>query len=101
MARHHRFIVDEGRLTYTQGRQILRDPNWGYLEPDPADSIILNHYYTRSVEQFERKIRRPSAGAVSRADKRVLRRDAIESSAVEDLRIQRFVPALRNAMGLG
>lgn len=100
MARHHRFIVDEGRLTYTQGRQILKDPNWGYLEPDPTDSIILNHYYTRSVEQFERKIRRPSAGGLSRADNRRLRRDAIESSAVEDLRIQRFVPALRNAMGL-
>ena len=100
MARHHRFIVDEGRVTYTQGRKILQEPNWGYLEPDPADSIILNHYYTRSVEQFERKIRRPSASAVSRADKRILRRDAIESSAVEDLRIQRFIPALREAMGL-
>lgn len=98
MARHHRFIVDEGRITYTQSRKVLKDPDWGFLEPDSADPIILNHYYTRSVEQFERKILRPSASAVSRADKRILRRDAVEASAVEDLRIQRFIPALRDAM---
>lgn len=95
---NHRCVLDDGELIYTQQRNVLRAPEWKLLEPDPRDPILLNHYYTKSVNEFEEKISRLSPTKKSRASIREIRRNAIEASATEDMRIQRFVPKLRELM---
>jgi hypothetical protein len=68
-----------------------------------GEAILLNHYFTRSEEEFEAKLRR-GYGSKRAWQRRELQwrsqfiRDAIERDPVEDLAIQRFVPALKERL---
>lgn len=64
-------------------------------------AIVLNHYYTRSREDWDTKLRRGRADAPDESAARYHRGmfDMLaEKSTVEDRRITRFVPRLRWAM---
>jgi Glycosyltransferase family 92 len=74
--------------------------------PSGSDSIVLNHYYARSEEEFEAKLARgplsattPTGSSPTRSQDSLAKRravvSAIESASTEDLRIQRFVPRLK------
>jgi hypothetical protein len=61
--------------------------------------LLLNHYFTRSREEFDAKVARGasykrSGKQAALAGRRIAMRDAIEASTMEDLAIQRFVPEL-------
>lgn len=58
-------------------------------------AIQLNHYYTRSRQEFERKVTRKSFGNPREQEKRQQRFAAVEAECVYDDTIQRFVPALK------
>jgi hypothetical protein len=65
--------------------------------------ILLNHYVTRSCEEFEAKVARgyvykDNGQTAERARKSLALRDLIESDTVADDRITRFAPALRDRL---
>jgi hypothetical protein len=94
----HRFELDEGKVIYTQQRSRLSAPNWKYVRPHPDDKIILNHYFTKSAEEFDAKAKRFQAGTAPKERKKLARRDLIEASTEDDVRIQRFLPQIRRAL---
>lgn len=77
-----------------------RDRDGKIIRHDVADVLVINHYFSRSTEEFEDKIVKGAlriepteADAIKR--QRLARLDA---TAVQDLTIQRFVPAVKNAL---
>ena len=89
----HRFVLDEGSVIFTQNREVLRDSDRKYIQPLESDRIILNHYFSKSVEEAKR---RGNSHGESPTDWRTVRQtsakrqktiDAIESKLVEDRRI--------------
>ncbi len=69
-----------------------------------TDGILLNHYITRSREEFDAKVARgygykDNGRTRERARKSIEIRDLIERETVEDVTILRFVPALRERLG--
>jgi glycosyltransferase involved in cell wall biosynthesis len=89
----HIFLTDNGPpLTPS------RSP-WSKLSPGPPEEdehILLNHYFTKSEEEFQAKLARGYKMSGNRnLAKKLAMAKAIESYPVEDLRIQRFVPILR------
>lgn len=73
----------------------IRDPS--------VERLCMNHYYTKSFEDFRRKVER---GRATRLEKRVLpdeeawKQEEALRSEVEDLVIQRFVPELKRRLAL-
>jgi hypothetical protein len=91
----HNFPNDEGQVYYALDRKPFRRGKW---TPSDSDSMVLNHYFTRSEEEWEAKLQRGGGSQRPPADMRQRRnavRDAIERASVEDRRIQRFVPGLK------
>jgi hypothetical protein len=97
----HRFVLKEGRLIFTQNRQPMRDPDWKFIAPSENDKIVLNHYFSKSVEEAQRRaaLCEKSASDWRTPGQTLARRqkiiNAIESKLVEDRRIQRFLPRLK------
>jgi hypothetical protein len=107
----HVFLTDGG-VFHTPNRQL-----WSKDHPcSPAedDHILLNHYFSKSEEEFEAKVDRgfidmvgpshakyaESASHAKYAERKRVMAKAIESAPIEDRKIQRFVPILRARMGL-
>ena len=80
--------IDERRDAVSVG--VVRDP-------PPGAALRINHYYTRSRQEFVAKCLRTEWGIVS-PEKRQLRADLIETETVRDDAILRFLPALRERM---
>jgi hypothetical protein len=75
----------------------------GVAEPPPTCNVIrLNHYYTRSRQEFAAKLDRPYEGVYNSKDlrKREAMAEMIEANPVRDEAILRFVPALRERVAL-
>lgn len=83
--------------------------SWGSEEwhPSEKDSIVLNHYYTKSKQELniklEKKARRHKREKIPKpleekieSTKKIA--DAINHDKVEDLRVQRFLEPLKKAM---
>jgi hypothetical protein len=66
-----------------------------YATPTEKDPIVLNHYYSKSKRDAVTKLDRVFRGLDDLAAMKQARIDAIERSLVEDLRIQRFIPCLK------
>ncbi|MEM9471328.1 MAG: glycosyltransferase family 92 protein [Pseudomonadota bacterium] len=66
-----------------------------------TDVLRINHYYSKSLAEYRERRSVPSLGYRSdfRGDDQLLR--LIESDTVEDIAIQRFVPALRSRLNGG
>jgi hypothetical protein len=88
----HRFGLAEGDAIYSQQRRIVRGR---YAFPSEDDPIVLNHYYSKSKQEAEAKLRRVFGGVTNPSTTKRARIEAIESASVEDRRIQRFVPRLK------
>jgi len=60
--------------------------------------LRINHYYSKSLAEYRERRTVPLLGERSdfRGDDQLLR--FIESDTVDDISIQRFVPALRNRL---
>jgi hypothetical protein len=107
----HCFLTDGGTFL-TPNRKL-----WFKSHPTPPaedDHILLNHYFSKSQEEFEAKVDRGFIDMVGPAHpryaespfharyagrKREMAR-AIESAPIEDRKIQRFLPKLKARMGL-
>ncbi len=66
-------------------------------DPPPGAALRINHYFTRSRQEFVAKSLRMDGGLVS-PGKRQRRADLIEAETVRDDAILRFLPALRERM---
>ena len=66
-----------------------------------TDVLRINHYYSKSLAEYRERRVVPLLGqrADFRGDDQLLR--FIESDTVEDISIQRFVPALQNRLKAG
>ena len=108
--RHVRSISNVHVFDTTAGDQTAHDEHrrlyrWSHAErratPEApaaatADLLLLNHYFARSTAEFaSRGSRLDAVGREDRSRRRELILAAIERGPVEDLAIQRFVPALR------
>jgi hypothetical protein len=82
--------VDERRVLIMKGRQ---------KEPSPGAVLRINHYYTRSRQEFTAKLnlKRFTKGHSDHNKKQILA-DMIEAGTVHDDTILRFLPALRERM---
>lgn len=95
----HEFQCDARPLSVR--RNTLVHSEW---RPSDTDEIVINHYRTKSEEEFAQRVRgsRISSGSAPRSEADVRKqyavKDAMELASVEDLRIQRFVPALKEML---
>jgi hypothetical protein len=115
----HFFVLSNGsQSAYDENRVLIPTPPDGddidmtaLFGDRPYGRVFrLNHYFTRSEEEFARKTSRPaSVGGrklLGKPQERVrARREAlaalIEAELVEDNAIQRFLPDLRRLVGMG
>jgi hypothetical protein len=96
----HAFGFLRGAQAVDEKKRVL--PGADIAAPS-VERLCMNHYFTKSFEDFRRKVER---GRATRAEKRVLpddeswRRDEALRAEVEDLAIQRFVPELKRRLAL-
>lgn len=85
--------VDERKVPVTR-RGVAQQPPTGAV-------LRINHYFTRSRQEFATKLTRHHQGIYSQKDhrKRQLMVDIIEADTVHDQTILRFLPALRERIG--
>jgi hypothetical protein len=97
---HWFYAHDGGRAAYTERRVRLH----GFNDREPAfassELLRLNHYFTRSEQEFEGKIARGDLQGEHffKRSRYENLRTAIERDPVEDVDIQRFLPELRNLL---
>ena len=70
-----------------------RQTHGAWRDPPSAELLRINHYYSRSIGEYERKRARPRAFSGQVGDSAELPRDEVRDGAV-----LRFVPALRDAL---
>jgi Glycosyltransferase family 92 len=66
---------------------------YGVRAPSTTDLLRINHYYTKSAEEFRRKVARPDANTGEPRD-----HDPFPVDAVKDETILQFAPELRTMM---
>jgi hypothetical protein len=97
---HWFYAHDGGRAAYTEKGVRLH----GFNDREPAfassEFLRLNHYFTRSEQEFEGKIARGDLQGEHffKRSRYENLRAAIECDPVEDIEIQRFLPELRNSL---
>lgn len=97
----HVFILRHGYPeSWTEHRQRIGHADHR-LATRSTDVLRINHYYSKSLAEYRERRSVPSVGHRSdfRGDDQLLK--LIESDAVGDITIQRFVPALRSRLGDG
>lgn len=97
----HVFILTHGYPeSWTEHRQRIGHADHR-LATRSTDVLRINHYYSKSLAEYRERRSVPLLGQRSdfRGDDQLLR--FIESDTVEDISIQRFVPALRNRLSAG
>ena len=97
----HRFVLKDGFIMFNDRGEQMNWNDWRNPKYATAERLQLNHYFTKSREDFEAKHRR---GRVSQSGlvmpKTALARlELIESQTQEDRQIQRFVSAVKTAIG--
>jgi hypothetical protein len=94
----HAFGYLRGAHAVDENKRVLTGAN---IEAPSVDRICMNHYFTKSLEDFRRKVER---GRATRVEKRSLpdeeawRSEEALRGEVEDLVIQRFVPELKRRL---
>lgn len=96
----HRFDLEHGFISVNEKGGA--EPTEKSVDPT-ADRFRLNHYYTKSYDEAKRKVRIrgyvPESSSDAVQQERYLRAAQDDAyNAVEDLTIQRFLPALRMAV---
>jgi hypothetical protein len=91
----HLFNYDEGRMVaYNERGELV-----GKRGPFYSDILRLNHYYTRSEEEFARKKSRAIENRLKHGDTRLDSHKAqMEAAPLRDLSIARFIPAMNEAL---
>lgn len=97
----HRFVLKDGFVMFNDRGEEMNWADWRNPKYASAEKLQLNHYFTKSREDFEAKHRR---GRVSQSGQvlpktALARMELIESSTQEDVGIQRFAEAVKKAMG--
>ena len=92
----HRFDFAEGRqIVYDEQKRLVHTKKFG-----PSNILRLNHYFTRSQDEFARKIARyAQIDAAIPDQKRGFVRMLEENGAFYDDTILRFVPELKQRLG--
>jgi hypothetical protein len=92
--------LEHGAVLINDRGQIYPHHQMRVLDYASADHIRLNHYFTRSEEEFQNKLRRGRAGKAGRVDMHALdQRVAQYHRCVEkDTEIWRFVPELERRL---
>jgi hypothetical protein len=99
----HLFHIEgHGHGAFLQNGKWLGKRNKDRLPGEPSGPLQLNHYFTRSREEFSIKM---DKGRAPGPDFETRKRDQellawIDRDTAEDLAIQRFVPLLRERLGL-
>ena len=97
----HRFVLrQEGETMYNDRGEKIKWKDWRNPKYASAECLQLNHYFTKSREDFEAKHRRgrvSQSGAVL-PKTALARMELIEQSTLEDKAIQRFSAAVKAAM---
>jgi len=94
----HWFFLDRlGQAAFNEHRALIQKDRFDAIAGWDQRLFQLNHYFTRSLDDFEEKKRKGDVGgkartSLERFDK--LHR-LIEKSPVEDRSIQRFIPTVR------
>ncbi len=94
----HVFMLGHGYPeSWTEHRQKIGHADHR-LTTRSTDVLRINHYYSKSLAEYRERRTVPLLGQRSdfRGDDQLLR--FIESDTVDDISIQRFVPALRNRL---
>lgn len=97
----HVFILRNGDPeSWTEHRQKIGHADHR-LATCSTDILGINHYYSKCLAEYRERRSVPSIGhrADFRGDDQLLR--FIESDTVEDITIQRFVPALQGRLNVG
>jgi len=84
-----------GPTCNTRGQTVL---SYAEQPVECHDALLINHYFTKSREDWSAKLRRGKADASDPAANPYLDKvyvDVEEDASVEDTRIQRFLPRLR------
>ena len=92
----HYFMYKEGSAVDGRGTPVP----FGRTESPAWEKLRLNHYWTRSMEEAQRKLsrRRATTGAIRKAALRRLEESDQELNAVPDEAILQYVPELRRRL---
>lgn len=96
----HSFHV-HGRVVDEYGEEIDQSTNYGLMQPKPHRAICINHYYTRSRQEWQNKIDRGLAdhASTSQTVRNPAWIDIYERDAtISDDRITKFAEATRKVM---
>jgi len=95
----HRFALADGVAgTYMESGNLVGEGRLGDMS---GDRIRLNHYYTKSKQDFALKVSRKAASETSEPARSLFvteRAERIEEHLIEDTAIHRFLPDLKSAM---
>jgi Glycosyltransferase family 92 len=97
----HRFLYEDG-FAVTEKHEPLDRPPYGRTDTVSLSRLRINHYYTRSQEEWSRKLdeREPSFGMRRRGyDRRAGRGETFDDERDETITI--YLPALRDALARG
>ena len=97
---HWFFIGDLGQMAFNEHRALVRKDNFAKTSGWEQRLFQLNHYFTRSIEDFSEKKRK--GDVAGKAHTSLERFDElqrlIEAKPLADRSIQRFVPTLRASL---
>lgn len=93
---------DEGEVLISDRGRFYPHHQMRVLDYATADHIRLNHYFTRSKEEFQTKLKRGRAGKFGRVDMNALdqRVDQYQRHIETDTEIWRFIPELERRLAL-
>ena len=94
----HAFGYLRGAHAVDEKKRVLTGAD---ISAPSVERLCMNHYYTKSFEDFRRKVERGRATRLERRtlpDEEAWRREEALRSEVEDLVIQRFVPELKRRL---
>ena len=94
LTQHHAEYAD-GAVAVNELGEPMTD---GLAEPPTVSRVQVNHYYTRSVEEFLRRYLRNEGYRSGHKNLEELVRAERDFAADTDTSIQRFLPALRAAL---
>jgi Glycosyltransferase family 92 len=93
----HGFLYKEGHAVHEDGSRASQDPPGSQVFPQ-ASLLRINHYITKSIDEYETK--RAQWAAAGRSRRPLRPRWLEELSAERDDAITMYVPALREALRL-
>ena len=97
----HRFVLKDGYIMFNDKGEEMDWSDWRNPKYASASKLQLNHYFTKSREDFEAKHARgrvSQSGAVL-PKTALARMEMIEKHTEEDRGIERFIAATKAAMG--